>query len=81
MSCMYADEVFRIVDRALRGKAGAGDVELVRHSSIELSPLAISYILLALYFSLLLLAFTFCANSNAISFNIVSQHIVSITFV
>ena len=43
-----------------------------RHPSLELSPLAISYVLLALYLSLLLLAFTFCANSNAISFNTVS---------
>ena len=32
MSCMYADEVFRFVDRALRGKAGAGAVDLVTPS-------------------------------------------------
>ena len=40
-----------------------------RHPSVELFALAISYVLIALYLSLMLLAFSFCANSNAMAFN------------
>jgi len=76
MSCMFDEEVLRLADRAWWGECvagdadrarwgetAAGDVDLAMHTSLE----PISYVLLMFSFPLLLLAFTFYANSSSIS--------------
>ena len=73
---MFDDEVLRLADRAWWGECvagdadlewwgepAAGDADLGMHTSLE----RISYVLFMFSFLILLLAFTFCANSSSIS--------------